>query len=109
MTAPDFPASDPIRRIEDQLAWRGPSGRPMGHIVLQRSEAERLLDKVNRPASIARCIFGCATPVVGIYWMPEGCACRRDQVQALCAQHAISAEPISGMVLICGPGPLGAG
>jgi len=50
------------------------------------------------------CRFGCASPVVGIYWMPRGCVCHADQLQALCAQHALKATPLGDMLLICGPG-----
>jgi len=31
-----------LRSIINQLAWRGPTGRMMGHIVLERAEAEEL-------------------------------------------------------------------
>ena len=30
-------------KIEAQLAWRGPNGRAMGHVVLERNEAVALL------------------------------------------------------------------
>lgn len=52
-----------------------------------------------------KCRFGCSHRVVGLYWMPKGCVCWPDQVQALCAQHAVSAEPIGDMTLMYGPGP----
>lgn len=42
-----------------------------------------------------RCRFaerGCRGAVVGVYSVPEGCACWPDPVQALCAQHLITAE-----------------
>lgn len=39
----------------------------------------------------------CKDPAVGIYHMPEGCACAPDPVQALCAQHRQCAEPLAGM------------
>lgn len=39
----------------------------------------------------------CGAPAVGIYYMPRGCACASDPMQALCAQHVHSAEPLEGM------------
>ena len=62
------------------------------------------IQRIDRALDSVRCRFGCTTPVIGIYWMPRGCACHPDQVQALCAQHAVKAEPLAGMTLICGPG-----
>lgn len=38
-----------------------------------------------------RCRFGCENPV-GIYWVPKGCVCWPDQVQALCMQHFVKCE-----------------
>lgn len=32
--------------LEDQIAWRGPSGQPQGHVVIPRSEAQELLNYV---------------------------------------------------------------
>lgn len=93
-------SANPFAQILEQLAWRGPNGRSMEHVVLFREEAEALVARLAAP----RCRFGCSHPVVGVYWMPEGCACWRDPVQALCAQHASKAEPIGRMILICGPG-----
>jgi hypothetical protein len=49
------------------------------------------------PEVTLKCRFGCEHPV-GIYHVPEGCICWRDPVQALCAQHFMTAEsegPIS--------------
>jgi len=36
-------ADDAIAKIEEQLAWRGPSDRKMGHVVLKRELAEQLV------------------------------------------------------------------
>jgi hypothetical protein len=46
-----------------------------------------------RKAQLAqlRCRFGCDAPV-GIFHVPAGCLCWPDPVQALCAQHAVTAE-----------------
>jgi hypothetical protein len=33
-----------LQRIDDALAWRGPSGRGMGHVCLTREEAQYLRD-----------------------------------------------------------------
>ena len=33
-----------IYKIKEQLAWRGPNGKVMGHIVLTRADAERLVE-----------------------------------------------------------------
>jgi len=32
-----------VAEIAAQLAWRGPSGKPLGHIVLTREQAQALL------------------------------------------------------------------
>ena len=48
------------------------------------------------------CRFGCHEPAVGLFWLPRGCVCYPDQIQALCAQHAISAEPLESMEEIRG-------
>lgn len=44
-----------------------------------------------------KCRFGC-DEVFGIYYVPEGCVCWSDPVQALCAQHAykIASAGLSG-------------
>lgn len=44
-----------------------------------------------------RCRYGCAAPVVGVFHMPDGCACWPERVQALCGQHAIKVEPLGAM------------
>jgi hypothetical protein len=36
-------AAEVLQEIENQLAWRGPNGGKMGHIVLTRGQAESLL------------------------------------------------------------------
>jgi len=54
--------------------------------------------------SEVRCRFGCANPV-GVYHVPEGCICWSDPVQALCAQHFLTAEsngPISLLLDLSG-------
>lgn len=33
-------------KIKDQLEWRGPGGKAMGHVVLTRREAEELLHEI---------------------------------------------------------------
>lgn len=38
---------DPIRKIRDQLAWVGPTGKTLGHVVLTRAEAEQLIEYVD--------------------------------------------------------------
>jgi hypothetical protein len=51
---------------------------------------------VNRDVLPAlRCRFGCDGPV-GIFYVPAGCVCWTDPIQALCEQHVITAES-------CGP------
>jgi hypothetical protein len=45
------------------------------------------------------CRFGCAG-AVGIFWVPQGCVCWPDPVQALCQQHAIRAQSTGPIVLI---------
>jgi hypothetical protein len=44
--------ADVLKKIEDQLAWRGPSGRTQGHIVLTREEAEYLHRVVFEPDAL---------------------------------------------------------
>jgi hypothetical protein len=36
-------AADAIKKIEQDLLWRGPSGKPLGMVVLHRDKAEALL------------------------------------------------------------------
>lgn len=45
----------------------------------------------------------CDAPAVGVYHLPRGCVCAADPVQALCAQHTCSAEPLAGMWPILEP------
>ena len=37
-----------IAKIATDLAWRGPGGRPLGHILLTRAEAETILAALGR-------------------------------------------------------------
>ena len=46
-----------------------------------------------------KCLL-CDDLAVAVFDMPEGCACRPDKVQPLCAQHAFKATPAAGMMLI---------
>lgn len=38
-----------------------------------------------------KCRFGCDDPI-GVFHVPAGCACWRDPIQALCAQHFYKIE-----------------
>jgi hypothetical protein len=38
------------------------------------------------------CAFSDHAEAVGIFYAPEGCICKEDKVQALCAQHALKAQ-----------------
>lgn len=42
----DLAASVVLSALAEQLDWRGPSGRPLGHIVLPREQAQILLDYI---------------------------------------------------------------
>lgn len=55
-----------------------------------------------------RCRFGCAHPV-GIFWIPEGCACWPDPVQALCEQHFVKVQSDGPVVLIMALGEYACG
>jgi hypothetical protein len=35
-------------KIKSSLAWRGPSGKPMGHVVVTREQGEELLREIER-------------------------------------------------------------
>ena len=35
--------ADVLKKIKDDLAWRGPTGKPLGHVVLSRNDAEYLM------------------------------------------------------------------
>jgi hypothetical protein len=37
-----------IEKIIDDLAWRGPNGRLMGHVVLTRAQAEEVLAEIEQ-------------------------------------------------------------
>lgn len=45
------------------------------------------------------CRFGCKG-AIGIYYIPKGCICHSDPIQALCAQHLASAESTGPITLI---------
>lgn len=60
--------------------------------------ADTVLDKL-------ACRFSCDDPVVGIYYIPEGCWCWPDPVQALCAQHAIKVESTGEIICLIKRGP----
>jgi hypothetical protein len=47
-----------------------------------------------------RCRFGDHAPAVGIYWVPKGCICWPDPVQALCMQHFLTAESTGDIIRI---------
>jgi len=38
--------ADVLKKIEDDLAWRGPNGRTLGHVMLPREQAEYLRNTV---------------------------------------------------------------
>jgi hypothetical protein len=40
-------------KLAADLAWRGPGGRPLGHILLTRAEAELILAALGRLQMIA--------------------------------------------------------
>ena len=40
---------------------------------------------------------GCKHPAVAVYYLPAGCVCWKDPVQALCWQHVEKATDIGGM------------
>ena len=42
------PELTPIESIERDLAWRGPRGNPLGHILLERAKAEELLADIKK-------------------------------------------------------------
>lgn len=46
-----------------------------------------------------KCIFGCEH-AVAVYIMPRGCVCKREIVQALCAQHEYKRRPLSESFLV---------
>lgn len=37
-----------IKNMQKQLDWRGPTGKPQGHIVVTREEAKSLLLEIDR-------------------------------------------------------------
>jgi hypothetical protein len=38
------------------------------------------------------CAFDGHDEAVGVFFAPDGCICKDDKVQALCAQHALKAQ-----------------
>jgi len=46
------------------------------------------------------CRFGCKDPAAVIVYLPEGCICWRDPVQALCQQHLVNMESTGPAFLI---------
>jgi hypothetical protein len=48
--------SEMLRKIKADLAYRLPqSGKPLGHIVLTREQAEQLVDEIGPPRDWLRC------------------------------------------------------
>ena len=48
---------DVLDELRDQLAWRGPTGKRMGHVVLPREMAEVLLKEMEHWTG-ARMVIG---------------------------------------------------
>lgn len=46
-----------------------------------------------------KCRFGCPNPV-GIWYIPEGCNCFPDTIQALCEQHFIKCHSTGPIIKI---------
>ena len=46
---------DVLLNIKEQLDWRGPSGRPQGHVVLEREAAHVLIDEMLSNARHDQC------------------------------------------------------
>ena len=46
------------------------------------------------------CRFGCTDGAVGLFYLPEGCVCFKDPVQALCIYHAIRSTPHGSFEMI---------
>jgi len=56
--------------------------------------------------SLLRCRFGGHAPAVALVATSSGCTCfPDDRIQALCAQHVISAEPLGSFELIAACDP----
>lgn len=49
---------------------------------------------------LLRCRFNHDAAVVGLFFMPKGCVCWPDPVQALCRQHLIKAESTGSIEVI---------
>lgn len=64
------------------------------------AESAVLAGMEGRPSLDAPCRFGCKDPAAGIYYVPNGCICWPDPVQALCAQHIETAESVGPLYCI---------
>jgi hypothetical protein len=65
-------ATSLVTEIADDLAWRGPSGKPMGHVVLNREQAELLLLILQKQAADGeRYRYAVACAVEEVYSLPE--------------------------------------
>jgi hypothetical protein len=42
----------------------------------------------------------CGEPAAHIWYLPRGCVCAPDPVQALCHQHGVKAEDLAGKWII---------
>jgi hypothetical protein len=62
----------------------------INHFKWYKDDIQTTLDKTMW-ASV-KCKFGCKDPVVAVVYMPEGCLCWRDPVQALCLHHLHRAQ-----------------
>jgi hypothetical protein len=43
------PIDKAIAKLSDDLNWRGPGGRPMGNVVIERVDAGVILDALTKP------------------------------------------------------------
>lgn len=43
---------------------------------------------------------GCKDPAYAVFYMPDGCVCYKDPVQALCQQHIATMETIGSALLL---------
>lgn len=46
------------------------------------------------------CRFGCTEAAVGLFFLSHGCICYKDEVQALCVQHALRSTPYGSFQMI---------
>ena len=56
-----------LDKMAHDLDWRGPTGKPLGHIVLSRDDASTLVNEIMRLQVALRCIsqrasYGIVTP-----------------------------------------------